>query len=160
MTLEEIVLQNLTDWQPAGSGRQTHVIAGPSSAWSVQLTTDRQDALSCALWEVLQARRLAEGETAVDVGAWAARLATRGNGWAGPLAVVEVDAQRRQALVRSKEPRVKGKHLLYFEVMLSAAGQATVRRYQGSRARGRRKQIAFVLTHDAVARLAADLADE
>jgi hypothetical protein len=70
-----------------------------------------------------------------------------------------VDAGRGEALLRSQQPTSRAEQLHYYEVLLQAAGKATVRRYQASHQLGEhRKQTAFALTHEALAKLAEDLA--
>ena len=50
------------------------------------------------------------------------------------------------------------RRLFYYEVELKTGGDAGVRRYQASTKGGTRKQIAFPLTHETLAKLAANLA--
>src|SRR5262249_2005353 len=149
----ETVLQKLAEWPTPCEGRHSYAITHEASGWSVHLTSDRQDSLSCALWEIVQTRQLPKGTERIDVARWAERLAAHQHGALGRLEVIEVDVQRDQALVRSKNPMQKGADLLYFEVLLSGRAHASVRRYQGTHESGRRKQIPFVLTHENVALL-------
>jgi len=156
MTLNETVLQKLAEWPASSEGRHSYAISHEASGWSVHLTSDRQDLLSCALWEIVQTRQLPKGIERIDVARWAEHLAAHQHGALGRLEVIEVDVQRDQALIRSKKPMQKGADLLYFEVLLSGRAHASVRRYQGSHESGRRKQIPFVLTHENVAQLATE----
>ena len=73
-----------------------------------------------------------------------------------PLRLIEVDAGRDTALLRSAAPPKRGDDLFYYEVLLTGRG-AGVRRYQSSSTGGTRQQVAFPLTHEALAKLAADL---
>ena len=86
----------------------------------------------------------------------AERLAARATGLMEPLRLIEVDADRETALLRSATPQRRGDDLFYYEVLLHGRG-ADVRRYQSSATGGTREQIAFPLTHEALAKLAADL---
>lgn len=76
--------------------------------------------------------------------------------------MLEVDDARREALLRSAAPSVRGDKRLYYEVLLRNTTEVRVRRFQGSLATAEpRSQVTFALTHEVVARLVADLtADE
>src|SRR5262249_12064776 len=92
--------------------------------------------------------------------AWAERAAGRVQGLLEPLAVVEVDVTRDEALLRSGQPSRRGEALGYYAVLLPGTRAATVRRVNGAHGQ-RREQVRFALTHEVLARLAADLtADE
>jgi hypothetical protein len=161
MTLNETLLAKLAEWRP-GRGRQTLNIADPGAGWAVSLTADRADELGCLVWE-MTLRRLEplSGGDAAALRAWCDRAAGRARGLLETLKVVEVDAERDEAILRSDAPAAKGEDRFYYEVHLKGKGVANVRRYRGSlAATGKREQIAFALTHEALARLAADLSAE
>ena len=62
------------------------------------------------------------------------------------------------AMLRSATPVQRGDHVFYYEVMLATAGTASLRRYQARpQGNGRRDQVAFALTHEALAKVAADV---
>ena len=100
--------------------------------------------------------RLEAAPTAADLKTRAERLAGRATGLMEPLRLIEVDAGRNVALLRSAAPQQRGDDLFYYEVLLQEGG-AGVRRYQASTQGGARQQVAFPLTHEALAKLAADL---
>jgi hypothetical protein len=161
MTASEVLLQNLSEWKP-GEGRQTLVAPDLGNGWAALLTADRADQLGCLVWE-LTLRRAdppAEGD-AESLAAWAGRAAERVTGLLEPLKVVEVDAPRLQAMLRSEAPAQRGDNRFYYEVLLKGAAEANVRRYHGSRQPSqRREQVAFALTYEAIAKLAGDLTAE
>ncbi len=159
MTLDATLLAKLAEWRP-GNGRHTLTVPDEGSGWVVSLTADRADQVGCRLWE-MTLRRSAPlpGGDAKTLRAWADRIANRARGLLEALKVVEVDAERDEALIRSDAPAAKGEDRFYYEVHLKGTGVATVRRYQGSLSgSGKREQIAFALTHEALARLASDIA--
>lgn len=162
MTLDETVLQKVSECRPTLPGRSILGLPDEGSGWSAELTADRYDDLGCLVWE-LTLRRTA-GALATDVASlrtWADRVAARATGLLEPLAVVEVDAERLVAQLRSNEPTHRGDKSAYYEVLLRAAGEATVHRYQTVQtANARREQVAFALTHEALAKLAGDLTAE
>ena len=156
MTLHETLSQKLADWRPTGPGRHSLSCAPEGAGWSVSLTADRADSLSCLVWEL--ALRRAGGE-APPLAERAAAVAARVTGLLEPLAVHEVDAERGEALLRSREPAQRGGWRAYFEARLTGPGQVTLRRYRAPlEPGGRREQIAFALTHEALAKVAEDLA--
>lgn len=155
MTLENKVLQKLAETKPVGERHELMISAG---AWTAHLTYDRRDELSGRLWEAaLHRNALAEGH----VQDWAGRIAKRVAGLMEPLKVVEVDAVKQQALLRSAAPTVKGDDHFYYEILLRGTANAVIHRYQASQQPGkRREQIAFALTHEALAKLVGDVTAE
>src|SRR5437588_11355779 len=117
MTLENTLLQKLGEWKPPG-GRQTLTLPDADAGWTVSLTVERQDELSCQLWEMTVVRTLPPPATADALRSWADRAAGRVTGLLEPLKVVEVDVTRREALLRSDEPAQRGPGLFYYDVLL------------------------------------------
>jgi hypothetical protein len=152
MTVNEALLQKLGKWKP--SGRQT--LAADAAGWSVAVTADRGDELGCLVWDLTVSRSPAPAE-GVAVREWADRVAGRARGLMENLKLVEVDAERRQALLRSDEPTRRGDDIFYYEVLLTGGGSGSVRRFQGGRPNGRREQVPFALTHEVLAKLSGDL---
>jgi hypothetical protein len=154
MTLDGTVLQKLAEWRP-GDGRQTLNVADEQAGWAVSLAADRHDDLGTVLWE-MTLRRLTPAAKS-DLEGWANRVVNRATGLLEPLKVVEIDQQRDEALLRSHQPRRRAQDLFYYEILLKGSRQASVCRYRGSDA-GPREQVPFTLTHEALAKLTADLA--
>jgi hypothetical protein len=160
MTLAETLLQRLAKWRP-DSGRQTLDVAHPESGWAVAVDAGQVEILGCRLWEV-GLRRLQPAPKAdlqgADLRARAEQVAERVTGLLEPLRLVEVDASRGLAQLRSDRPGNWGDGHYYYEVLLQADGGAGVRRYQAPTAdQPRRRQVPFTLTHEALAKLVADL---
>jgi hypothetical protein len=158
MTLAETLQGRLAEWHPAGEGRHSWSGNFPEAGWAVGLAADRTDTLGCLVWE-LTLTRTADAPAGLTLKGWADGIAARVSGLMEDLKVVEVDDVRHEALLRSDGPTAKGDDRLYYEVHLRGLGHATVRRYKGSRSAGiRREQVAFALTHEVLAKLAADVA--
>jgi hypothetical protein len=157
MTLEETVLQKLASRPPQTSDRQTIGICDDAAGWLVSLSVDRGDELSCALWEMSQSSPRPPSESGTDLKGWSEKVVGQVRGLLEPLAVIEIDAQRNEALLRSNQPTARENDRYYYEVLLKGGGHALVRRYRGSTEAGRRTQVPFTLTHEAIAKLAADL---
>jgi hypothetical protein len=151
MSLANTLLEKLADWHP--QGRQQLVV--PGEPWTVVLAADRSDQVGCLVWELTLRRAAAPG---TPLAAWAERVAGRVTGLLEPLKLLEVDALRDEALLRSEEPAQRGDKLFYYELLLKGRGEALLRRYHGTRqGNGRREQVAFALTHEALAKLVTDL---
>jgi len=161
MTLDEPLLTRLADWRPAGPGPHGFRSGLARPGWSLTATADQADALSCRLAE-LTVDGPAPGAacTAAALTQQADRLARRVTGLLEPLRLIEVDAARAEALLRSEKPAVRGDELYYYELLLRGEHSSTLRRYKATRAGGRREAVPYALTHEAIAKLAADLADE
>ena len=162
MTLNEILLRKLAEWHPSHAGRHLLAVPDEGTGWSVAIAADHCEALSCLVWE-LSVRRTAEPSAEqATLRSWAEGIATRVTGLLEPLKVVEVDLARNEALLRSDTPTERADKRFYYEVLVRGTAEAVLRRYQGSAQPGvRREQVAYALTHEAIAKLAADLtADE
>jgi hypothetical protein len=152
MTLERTLLEKLADWR-FHSSRQT-LDAGDSDT-KFHATADCADEIGCRLWETTLTRP-APAEALADR---ARRLVSRTTGLLEPLRLLEIDSEHKVALLRSDWPAERDDHLAYYEIELGGDGSARVRRFQASRHGGeKRQQINFTLTHEALAKLAGDLA--
>ncbi len=152
MTLENTVLQKLSEWQPP-PGRQEFFAA--ADGWTVSVTADRSDALGCLVWEFSLRR---DGSAEVDVQQWATASAERVGGLMEPLKVVEVDVLRKVAQLRSESLSPRGDKRLYHELLLGGIANAELRRFQTASGGTAREQVPFAVTHETLARLAGDLA--
>jgi len=123
----------------------------------VQLVADKADTLSCLVWE-LALTRSGDAPPGLSLTQWANAVASRVNGLMEPLKVLEVDAQHGVATLRSAVPTVKHDAVTYYEVRLNGLESAVVRRYTASKTATGRVQLAFALTHEAIAKLAGDVA--
>jgi hypothetical protein len=157
MTLAENLLPKLSEWRPSGDGRHSWAGAFPAAGWTVRFAADKVDTLSCLVWELTLART-AEPPENLTLRGWASQVAARVTGLMEPLKIHEVDETRDEAILRSDSPSRKGDALTYYEVRLSGLTTALVRRYSSNRALSGRTQTAFALTHEAIAKLAGDIA--
>src|SRR5215212_6644076 len=160
MTLTESLLPKLSDWRPAGAGRHSWAESFPAQGWLVRLAADKTDSLSCLVWELTLIRMGEMGEPArgLTLKEWATAAAARVGGLMEPLVVHEIDETRGEAVLRSTAPAKKGEVLAYYEVRLHGLTSAVVRRYAASKVESGRAQVAFPLTHEALAKLAGDVA--
>jgi hypothetical protein len=152
MTLENTLRKKLAE--PATAGRQS--VAFAHDGWTVTLTVETADALSCLLWEI-DLRR--DGAESGDVKAWADRVAGKASGLMESLRVIEVDPTTQQALLRSDTPTPREAGVHYFDVRLTGTAAARVRRFHGFPHTGEPGvQITFALTYEVLAKLIADIA--
>jgi hypothetical protein len=94
----------------------------------------------------------------VDLKGWAEAIEGRHTGLLEPLKVIEIDPLRNEGLLRSTTAARRGDSLFYYEILLKGTRSALVRRYQAKQAGTRsREQVAFTLTHEALAKLAGEL---
>jgi hypothetical protein len=154
MNRNEALQQKLADWRPAGPGRHTFAFVDQDTGCNVALEAERNDELGCLLWE-LTLRPTSSVAGALQ--AWANRIASRVTSLLEPLKVIEVDASRNEALLRSSEPAKRGTALLYFEVLLKGTNEARLCRYQSSNADFKpRTQVNAPLTHEALVKFISD----
>jgi hypothetical protein len=155
MSLNELVLEKLAEWRP-DTGRQTLVVSEPHSNTTVSITADRSDVVGAQLWDVTFRRPLTLD--AAGLKTWGEKIVGRATGLLEPLRLLEIDAERKTAVLRSQSPTQRGENYLYYEVLLHGTGTAQVLRYQApQKAEGRRQQIAFTLTHETLAKLVSDI---
>jgi len=127
-----------------------------AAGWTVAVTADRCDVLGCLVWEAAMRRTgsVPRGET---LRTWADRIAGRVTGLLEPLKVHEIDAERNEGLLRSASPAQRSGNVFYYEVQLRGTNEAVIRRFQATHTAGKREQVQFALTHEALAKLTADL---
>jgi hypothetical protein len=151
MTLENNLLEKLNDWRP-DSARSTLTVAG-GAGQIVVLTADRNDNLATRVWDLTLNRGAVP-----DLKGWAAKFCDRTTGLLEPLKLIEVDADRGVAQLRSESPAKRGEATAFYEVLLHSKGEANVRRYHAAPEGGkRREQVGYVLTHEVLAKLVNDL---
>src|SRR5262249_42453414 len=162
MTLENTLLQRLSEWRPTGDGRHNLAVLDDAARWTLTLTADRQDQIGCVLWELAlrRTRPVPAADPAAALRAWAERTAKQVKGLLETLSVVEVDAGRNEALLRSGGPARRGESVSYYEVRLKGTSEALVQRFKGATNGGKRTQVPFTLTHEVLAQLVADLTDD
>jgi hypothetical protein len=150
MTFANILLRRLAEWHP--KQRETLQLTDESTGWIVSLTADRCDSLSCQLWEVTLWRQTAPEGT--ELAAWAGQCAANLRGLPDALTVLEVDALRHEALLRSEKPFARDDSVLYFEVHLYGTTSLTVGRFRAkTQTSAKREQVPFVLSHEMLATL-------
>ena len=156
MTLDEILLQKLSDWHP-DAGR--HTFSESAAGWAVNVVVDRQDTVGCLVVDLSLTRTAIEPPTDLTLRAWAERIAGRASGLLESLKVLEIDDTHSVAVLRSDKPARKGETIAYYEVRLTGTTAASVRRYQIiAKANQPREQVAFAVTHEALAKLVGDIA--
>jgi hypothetical protein len=152
MSLDGLLLEKLARWRP--DGRQILEMADPVSGRAVTVTADAADLVGCRLWEL----SLRGPAIVSELQDRAEAVAGRVTGLLEPLRVIEVDAPRGVALLRSDEPTRRGEAASYYELLLYANGGAQFRRYESPHGEERRRlRIDYTLTHDALGKLVADL---
>jgi hypothetical protein len=155
MTLAETLLSKLAEPRPTSSGRFVLAHSDAVSGWSVALTIEKADALSCQLSEVSCVCGAAEPPA---LRKWADVLAERVTGLLEPLQVIEVDLLKNEAILRSDEPTVKNQKRAHYELKLEGGVKATLRRYQAAvDPSAKRQSSTFVLTHEVLGNLIDDL---
>ena len=152
MTLENMLRKKLAEPPESGTAELAH------HGWNVALVPAAQDTLSCALNEVrLQRDSGADG----DPRPWAERISRTVTGLLEPLRLLEVDAPRRIALLRSTAPTPHDPGVDYYEVELHGTARASLRRFRGFQAAGHpREQVPFTVTYEALAKLIGDITAE
>jgi hypothetical protein len=158
MTLAETLQERLASWKPSGEGRHSWSETYAPTGWNVHLTADHNDVVASLVWE-LTLTRVADAPAGLTLKGWAGQIAGRVSGLMEDLKLIEVDDARQEAVLRSHEPTRKGDLALYYEVRLYGLTRAVVRRFRADTAAGtRREQVSFPLTHEALAKLAGDIA--
>ena len=158
MTLNEALLEKLASWKPP-PGRASLGVSAEGSPWTANVVADETNPLSCLLWELsLRRTKPNRPSTETVLKTWAERVSQRGTGLLENLHVVEVDAVRQQAQLRSEEPAQRGDEIFYYELLLTGTYEVLLRRYKApGQGAGRREQVASPITHEALAKLVSAL---
>ena len=155
MSLDVLLLEKLANWRP-DSDRKTLDVSDASGGWSAAVTAECVDVVGCRLWE-LTLRRTTEAPSD-ELETRAEQFCQRVTGLLEPLRLVEVDAPRKLALCAASNRDSSATSVSITKCCSTATAAATVRRYQTPHAgEPRRQQVAFTLTHEALAKLVRDL---
>jgi hypothetical protein len=158
MTLENLLQRKLADWRPdSTSDRLT--VDDAAGGWRATVRADTVETVGARLREVSVAR-LAPLDNPAPLADRARAVASRVTGLLEPLRLVEVDSPQDVAQLRSDSPAVKGEGVAYYEVTLHGHGAAQVSRYEAGHNGGKRRQVPFTLTHEALGKLVRDLTTE
>ena len=159
MMLSENLLRKLGEQRPTSPGRQTLTHQDEASGWTVVLTTEQADALSSRLWEATLQPTAPVALDATALRQKAEAIASRVSGLMEPLRLVECDATRLEAILRSDEPTVRGGKRGHYELHLDRQRRATLRRFQAEcEPAAKREQVPFALTHEVLGHFMDDLA--
>jgi hypothetical protein len=157
MTVSEILLQKLAEWRPA-AGRAFLSATDDASGWTINVTADERTSIGCQVWELQVGRAKKPEGSGLNLQGWADQIARRATGLLENLRVVEVDTLRNQAQLRSDEPAERSGGVFYHELLLTGTEDALLRRYHAGRdGQARRQQVAFPITHEALAKLASEI---
>ena len=74
-----------------------------------------------------------------------------------PLALIELDPMRGQAMIRSKKPRTKEDDIVYYELMANANGSTSIQRVVFNKSAKQRNSIDVVVTPEQFEMLVEDL---
>jgi hypothetical protein len=152
MTLENMLRKKLAD---AATASQPSASL-PHQGWTATLRPEANDALSCSLGELALDRDAPPADG--DPRAWGERISRKVTGLLEPLKLLEADAARQVAVLRSSAPTPKDPGLHYYEVELHGTARATVRRFRGFHETGKKREpIPFTVTYEALAKLIDDV---
>lgn len=153
MILEPIIIEKLAGWR-FDKSRETQLITARDNSWTASLCLDGCDRIGCTVFEI----GLSRSSPVVDLEGWAKRVAERVTGLHEPLSLVELDAGKSVAQIRSSSPTQRGEQRLYYELLLCGRGEASIRRYRAATTGNRRTQVPFNLTHEVLAHLVEGVA--
>jgi hypothetical protein len=161
MTYDDALVERLTGWRPEGTGPHSLAYSG-ENGWTTGVTAESTDTVGGRLTDLTVSRPApAEPATGAGLKTWADRIADRTTGLLEPLKLIEVDDARLEAVLRSETPAVRGNSVEYYEVHLRGKRSASLKRYRATwSGSGKRRAVPFALTHEAIAKVAGDLAAE
>lgn len=148
------LLKTLSELKASGTFPQRLLLRDLAVAATIEMDVHQLDSLSIQLSMLRVSPEQATKSALKDK---AADLSQRVTGLMEKLKVVEIDDSRGEALLRSDSPVANDDQRLYYELLAQRQGSTTLYRYQGSMLRSHRKEVPFVLTREALAKLIADL---
>jgi hypothetical protein len=144
----------------AGHVGQSPKTVAVSGASGVDLAVDvtAADSLSCSCREIRMRVPALNGASADLLKKWAHDLCARVTYLMEPLGPLEIDAEARQVLIRSKSPDKRDSATTFYEVLLQSqgAGVFALRRYRRADA-GPREHVDLRTTYELLEKLADDL---
>lgn len=160
MIPNDLLLQKLAEWRP-DTPDSVLTVEQSGSTWRASFRAERIETLGGSFSEIVLTRTadfpLTEAGSATALRDDATRIADRVTGLLEPLRLIEVDGDRSVALLRSEAPARRGNSRLYYEVLRNGDGRTSVLRYEAEQGSSKRRSVPFTLTHEAVAKLVADL---
>jgi len=157
MNLANSLQQKLDSWSHSGDGVQSLAFLDESGV-GVRLDFLHLERLSCEAYELAVTRSAESMAKGLHLEGWARRIADEATGLLEPLKLIEVDALRGEALLRSDSPAQRADERFYYEVLLEGRGSAILRRYRSATESRKREQVSFVVTREALGKLVEDLA--
>jgi hypothetical protein len=149
------LVKTLQELKATGNFPQRLLVRDASLAATLEMDAIQLDRMSV---EVSMLRVTPEQVKKLPLRDQAVALSQRITGLMEKLSAIEIDDERGQALLRSESPVADHSTRIYYELLLNRGGSAELHRYQGSMIKSERKTIPFTLTHEALAKLAADIA--
>lgn len=141
-----------------GTVPKTVAVSGPDGVdLAVDLTA--ADSLSCSCREIRMRVPALSGAGPDVLKKWADDLCARITYLLEQLGPIEVDAQGKQVLIRSKSPDKRDNSTTFYEVLLQSqgAGLFTLRRYRRDSQSAPREHVDLRTTHELLEKLADDL---
>lgn len=155
MSNNNSLLKTLNELQAQGSFPQRMLVRDTAIAATAEMEVHQLDRLSM---EMSMLRVTPEKNMSDTLKARAETLARKVTGLIEKLNAIEIDDAKGEAMLRSDTPAAHDAQRMYYELMLNKQGATTLKRYQGSTVNAQRKEIPFVLTREALAKLISDLA--
>jgi adenine C2-methylase RlmN of 23S rRNA A2503 and tRNA A37 len=155
MSYTNSLLKTLTELNPHGTFPQRMLVRDTELAATAEMEVHQLDRLSM---ELSMLRVTPENSVRDTLKSHAEKLARKVTGLMEKLNVIEIDDIQGVAMLRSDTPAVQDTQRMYYELMVNQQGTTTLKRYQGSTIHAERKEIPFVLTREALAKLITDLA--
>lgn len=155
MSNNNSLLKTLNELQAQGSFPQRMLVRDTAIAATAEMEVHQLDRLSI---ELSMLRVTPEKNMSDTLKTRAETLARKVTGLMEKLNAIEIDDIKGEAMLRSDTPAAQDAQRMYYELMLNKQGATTLKRYQGSTINAQRKEIPFVLTREALAKLITDLA--
>ena len=142
----------------AGPAVKTVTVSGPDGM-DLAVDVTAADSMSCSCRELRMRVPALNGADAGVLKKWAEALCSRVTYLLEQLGPLEVDAQGKQVLIRSKSPDKRDSSTIFYEVLLQSqgAGLFTLRRYRRDPQAASRDHVDLQTTHELLEKLADDL---
>lgn len=155
MSRTNTLLTTLNELKASGAFPQRMLLRDAHVAATVEMDVHQLDRLSI---EISMLRVTPEQVSKVGLRDRAMILAQKITGLMEKLSAIEIDEARGEALLRSDLPIAQDEKRLYYELLLQQNGTTTLHRYEGSTLKTGRKEVPFVLTREALAKMIQDVA--
>lgn len=132
-------------------------IIASEAGLTIRCDVSSAERLGCAMTQLQLVEAATDVLSIEELDARAEKICSKVTYLLEPLRKIEVDARTKAVLVRSKEPKLQGHKVCYYEILADAKRRTSLKRYCFDPELRQRFAVEFLLTSDQLELLVEDL---